>query len=232
MRCLRATAPSDPGTSAEEPGRSALSIFSVVPCGSGGCSSKPGLTMSIGRGRARGRCMRAQRARERCEVAPWPGAELPVVVDRAADHLFWRRCQRPRRRERLAATRSVSLIADPEAGLAAQLERRHDARDVIGVRDEHARTHQPRQLQVRRPVQRSAHVRLGCCPRRQPVRAPTPSSPSRSGSSSAGLAGAEICSAGSGASDRGAERHAVLLAHDDETQPRPQLRVRVGAVPV
>ena len=129
-----------------------------------------------------------------------------------------------------AATRSASATRQAETGLAPELERGNHTRDVVGIGCQNPRTDEPRERQVWRSVQRVADGAriariVGCRLAMRPGPAVTQI---RQLDRTASPASA-IRSVGSGESDRAGELHAVLLAHDHEAQPRPQLRVRVGA---
>ena len=146
-----------PGCVVPLSGSSAPSTFTVVVGETVRATAKPGWPMSTVRWPSPGGdAMRRRRASD-CEVAARAGAEFPRVVDGQV-HLRRRGGgQRPRRRERIGRGQLGVGDRQAEAGLAAELERRHDAGDVVGVRRQQARADQPRQRQLRRAVQRVPH---------------------------------------------------------------------------
>ena len=158
------------------------------------------------------------------EVAFGARAEFPVVVDGHRD-AGQRRSERPRRRER----RLAELRVDDRGaltGLRAEAERWDDAGDVIRVGHENAWANEPRQRPRRIVVQRIVHVArhdgTGRAIRRGLRVRPRP-------------AVGEVRQLERWLRRRRdveqrqrrvrarADRHTVLLLHDDETQPRPQL---------
>ena len=126
---------------------------------------------------------------------------------------------RPARAHRRRSDR-VSGDRQAEPRLAAELEGRDDAGEVVGVGREQARADQPRQREsAARPARRARSPR--CRRPTRPARAPRPSIV-QSGSSRRARPARAIWSTGSGRVAVLRQRHAVLLAHDHEAQPGPQ----------
>ena len=152
-------------------------------------------------GPARRARLRLQRAHQRFEIAAGAGAEFPVVVAPAARTCAGAVAQRPRRRERIRGSEiGVGRSADPGppcdparrsarrrrcSRCSASSNRGHISRDSDSCGAPPSALHRPRRHWCRRAA-------ACACAHAQQSR--------RSGSSSAGFAGAAICSVGSGAS--------------------------------
>ena len=142
---------------------------------------------------------RAQQHRQRLEVAAGAGGERPRVVHRQLDGA----------RRRRPGGLEVGLVGGgdrlAEAGLAAELEGRHDAGEVLGVRLEDPRAEQPRRRCA--PGWRPAAALYGdAAPRDVTWPCAHAQLSARSGSSAAASAGRPIRSTGSGPRRGGSRR--------------------------
>ena len=110
----------------------------------------------------------ADRQRQRLEIAGRPGREAPVIIDRQLDRLH-AGCQRPCRPFRAARIES-------EPGSPTGFERRHHARQILGLLGKEPAAEEPRQVAGRvatQPALMAASPGAGA----RPGRAPRPRNP-------------------------------------------------------